>query len=252
MFPPILRPIVGKLVRAWRVRWYHRRLLQILVPSIAKMSQDSQSDETSTRHQNSFASWWIQEATDGLSDSKALDPTVLATIIIQLNFAGLHTTSLTTANALYHILSYKNSTDLMNELRSEIGQSATDAEGHWTWACIEKMTLLDSVVRESLRCAPIDAVAINRTIVEDIETPDGLHISAGTRVCVPGYLANVDESRYDYASTFDPYRFVKGNGVASTEKSWTVNENYTTFGYGLHVSSITMVGKQCHASVSCS
>ena len=95
------------------------------------------------------------------------------------------------------------------------------------------MTLLDSVVRESLRCAPIDVIAINRTIVKDVETPDGLKLSAGTRVCVPAYLAHVDEGHYVDASAFYPYRFVR-----STEKAWTVTDNFTTFGNGVHVSSL--------------
>ena len=233
LFPKFLRPTIGGLVRAWRIRRYHSSLFQTLVPPIAKLVRESQqAEKPSTTEQSTFVSWWIQEAID-TQNSKAMDPAVIAAVIVQLTFAGLHTTTLTTTSAMYHILSYKDSATLIEELREEIAQSSADFKGHWTWARLEKMTLLDSVVRESLRCAPIDVIAINRTIVKDVETPDGLKLSAGTRVCVPAYLAHVDEGHYVDASAFYPYRFVR-----STEKAWTVTDNFTTFGNGVHVSSL--------------
>jgi cytochrome P450 len=237
-FPPVLRPLIGGVVRAWRIRKYHSTWFQTLVPPIAKLVQESQQEEKpSTTEKSTFLSWWLQEAID-TQNSKAMDPAVIVAVIIQLTFAGLHTTTLTTTSAMYHILSYKNSTALVAELREEILQYSTDAKGTCTWACLEKMTLLDSVIRESLRCAPIDAIAINRTIVRDVETPDGLHLSAGTRVCVPAYLAHMDEERYAEATTFNPYRFVE-----STEKAWTVNDSFTTFGNGVHVSGFDASAK---------
>jgi cytochrome P450 len=238
LFPLILQDKIGGLIRAWRIRRYHHSLFETLVPPITKLLQESQQQDKSwADEQGSFASWWLREAID-LQIDKAMDPAILAAIIIQLNFAGLHSTSLTTTNALYHILSYENSEALVEDLRREMAESSASATtGDWTWAALEKMTLLDSVVRESLRCAPIDAVAINRSIVKDVTTPDGLHLSPGTRVCVPGYLANVDEQHYADASTFEPYRFVKSNGTTGHERAWAVTDNFTTFGHGLHVST---------------
>jgi len=168
-----------------------------------------------------------------------MDPAILAAAVMQLNFAGLHSTSLATTTLLYYILSYENSAALVEDLRREFSQSSIDAgTSPRTWASLESMMLLDSVVRESLRCAPIEAVTINRSIVKAVTTPDGLHLSPGTRVCIPGFLANVDERHYANASTFDPYRFVKSNSGTGREKAWTVTDNFTTFGNGLHVSSV--------------
>jgi cytochrome P450 len=216
LFPPILQDKIGGLIRAWRIRRYHHSLFETLVPPITKLLQESQQQDKSwADEQGSFASWWLREAID-LQNDKAMDPAILAAIIIQLNFAGLHSTSLTTTNALYHILSYENSEALVEDLRREMAESSASATtGDWTWAALEKMTLLDSVVRES----------------------DGLHLSPGTRVCVPGYLANVDEQHYADASTFEPYRFVKSNGTTGHERAWAVTDNFTTFGHGLHVST---------------
>lgn len=172
-----------------------------------------------------------------------MEPAILAAAVMQLNFAGLHSTSLATTTLLYCILSYENTTALVEDLRREFAQSSIDAgTSPWTWASLESMTLLDSVVRESLRCVPIEAVTINRSIVKAVTTPDGLHLSPGTRVCIPGYLANVDEQHYANASTFDPYRFVKSNGGTGREKAWTVNDNFTSFGHGLHVSTVDYGG----------
>ena len=132
---------------------------------------------------------------------------------------------------------------LVDDLRNEMAQASGDVKmGRWTWACLDNMTLLDSVVRESLRITPVNAVAINRSIVKDVITPDGLHLSPGTRVCAPGYLANMNEQYYADATTFDPYRFVKSNGSAGHEKAWAVTDNFTTFGSGPHVSTVLFVG----------
>lgn len=241
MFPPISQTAIGSLVKAWRIHRYYHGLVRTLVPPIVKLLEETrQQENVQAEEQGFFASWWLQEAIH-LQNSKAIDPAVLAAIIIQLNFAGLHTTSLTTTNAIYHILSYKNSTLLVEDLLREMAQSSSGVQmGRLTWACLENMTLLDSVVRESLRCTPIDAVAINRSIVKDVTTPDGLHLTPGTRVCVPGYLANVDEQHYINASIFDPYRFVKSDDSACREKAWAVTDNFTTFGHGLHVSTLAV------------
>jgi cytochrome P450 len=245
LFPPIFQSTIGSIVKAWRIRRYHNSLFQTLVPPIAKLLQESQQrgkPEAEAKAKGSFASWWLQEAIH-LQNSKAIDPECLAAIIVQVNFAGLHTTSLTITNALYHILSYENSTVLIEELRNEMARSSIGIRtGHWTWACLDNMTLLDSVVRESLRCAPIDAAAINRSIVKEVTTPDGLRLSPGTRVCVPGYLANLDEQHYANASIFDPYRFVKSNDSTGHEKAWAVTDHFTTFGRGLHVSIVDHEG----------
>lgn len=203
------------------------------MPLITDM-YDRGKNKVLSQNQNSFVSWWIQEELQYPQGTVSKDPKTLAEIVMQLNFAGLHTTSLTTTNVFYHILSYKDADALIEELRVENEKYLCNSDSEKTWACLESMTLLDSVIRESLRCTPIDAVAINRKVMKGVETPDGLHLPVGTRVCVPGYLANLDEAHYTDAQDFDPYRFVQANRF---EKSWTITENFTTFGYGLHVST---------------
>lgn len=243
LFPPMLQATIGSLVRTWRMRQYHRSLFQTLVPLFTKLLQDCQERGKSwADEQGSFASWWLQEAISS-QNGKAMDPEVLATIVIQLHFAGLHSTAMATTSTLYQILSHEHATTLLDDLRNEMAQASGDVKmGRWTWACLDNMTLLDSVVRESLRITPVNAVAINRSIVKDVITPDGLHLSPGTRVCAPGYLANMNEQYYADATTFDPYRFVKSNGSAGHEKAWAVTDNFTTFGSGPHVSTVSSVG----------
>lgn len=204
------------------------------MPEITRL-WDEQKDDKSLKDKQTFASWWIAETAnrDGMV---AIDPKPLAEIIMQLNFAGLHTTSLAATNVFYHILSYPRANVLINDIRAEADRFSYHDDGEKTWASLEKMVILDSVIRESLRLAPLDAAAINRTILEDVETPYGLELPAGTRVCVPGYLANTDSLHYDDAYSFDPYRFLRETSGGRLEKSWTITENFTTFGYGLHVS----------------
>lgn len=238
-FPPALRSVIGYLVKAWRIRRYHHPLLRALVPEITRL-WDEQKDDKSFRDKQTFASWWIAE-TASRDDVVAIDPKPLAEIIMQLNFAGLHTTTLAATNVFYHILSYPRANELINDIRAEADRVLYHDNGEKTWACLERMVILDSVIRESLRLAPLDAAATNRTILEDVETPDGLTLLAGTRVCVPGYLANMDPLFYNNAHTFDPHRFLEKTTGGKVEKSWTITDNFTTFGHGLHVSKFGQI-----------
>lgn len=238
IFPRVLRPIVGRLVRALRIWRYDRKLLRTLVPLTTELLQERDAAGNTSRSDETFASWWVKDAANVTNNPKALDPAVLATVIIQLNFAGTHGTSLATTNVLYHILSCKDAQDLIIDLRNEIEGATRSEKGHWTWACVEKMELLDSVVRESLRCAPIDSAVMGRILMTDVETPDGLHLSAGTKVCLPGLLANLDETYYENAAVFNPYRFVERKEKGVPETSSVISEHFTSFGYGIHVCTI--------------
>lgn len=164
-----------------------------------------------------------------------MDPVNLAKVIIQMNFAGTHATSLTATHLFYHILSYPESRVLSDQLRKEMMIYTSSGRDQWTWHSLDKLKLLDSVVRESIRCAPLDNAVLTRVLLKDVTTPDGLWLAAGTKVCIPGLIGNLDDVRYENGYRFDPYRFAKGD--ETFEASTAVSRNFTSFGYGPHVSA---------------
>lgn len=147
-FPNFLRPFVGGIVRAILRRQFHRKIEAILLPIVKQVLSGNMASEEDT-----FMKWYMEETKNSV---KALDPDVLVSCIISINFAGIHTTELSSTQVMYHILGHKGAENLITALRLEIETVRNNSdEEHWTWEQLEKLKLLDSVIRETLRLAPI-------------------------------------------------------------------------------------------------
>lgn len=238
LFPRVLRPLVGGIFRVIRDRTYSQRLLAKLVPHISELMKA----EGDTNKRETFVSWWGEEiAKMDCQFSGPDSATQASAVVLGLNFAGIHTTAIATTTTIYRILSFKHATDLMKDIRDEIGAATSGRNGYLDWACLERMKILDSVIRESLRLSPADTVAVPRVILEETMTPDGLRLKAGTKVCVPASLAHLDERCYLDANTFNPYRFVGQSGAGGPTTAPMISENFLSWSYGEHVSSSTIL-----------
>lgn len=156
-FPKILRPIVGSIVRSVLRRQFHNKIEAILMPIAKQVISGNLVSEEDT-----FLKWYLEETKNS---AKALDPNVLVSSIISINFAGIHTTELSSTQVMYHILSYKGADSLITALRVEIEMIRNNSsEEHWTWDQLEQLNLLDSVIRETLRLAPIGKLQVLQSV----------------------------------------------------------------------------------------
>ncbi|KAL9617230.1 MAG: hypothetical protein Q9160_007958 [Pyrenula sp. 1 TL-2023] len=228
LFPRMLRPVVGSIVRYGIMRFLQRRLLNMLRPLMKQRLQQKLQGNQQDEHSETFPTWWIDESAKLADKSKVLDPHVMAQLIIQMNLAGIHTTSLVATIVVFELLQYPQAADLINELRAEIASVTSDMPNqNWNWAALARLKLLDSLIRETMRMNPVDESALLRVVVKDIETPHGLVLKAGTKTWIPAFLANRDPAHYERADTFDPYRFYHNQ-----EPATTTSEHFLTFGSG--------------------
>lgn len=242
LVPGFLLPIVGGLIRRVRNRLYQQKLLRKLVPLVHEQMESTQRKPESGSP--NFLARCIDEQTrhkDLLTDTH-VDPAAIAQVIIQLNFAGVHTVAAMTTQTLYHILSYLQAEDLISDLRRESAAVLNGADGdgaekepsrirNLTSSDFSQMPLLNSVVREALRISPMIATAMDLLVLKDISTASGLHLAAGTKVFIPGDAANQNPQAYVDATTFNHYRFVE-----SKESAADPSKVFVSFGYGVHVS----------------
>ena len=91
---------------------------------------------------------WLIEAE---IDNKGEGLDRLPDMMVGLNFASIHTTSMVFIHALYDLTSRP---EYVDPLRQEIESSLSSAGG-WTHGTLLKMYKLDSFLKESIRCHPL-------------------------------------------------------------------------------------------------
>ncbi|RLM01932.1 hypothetical protein CFD26_108363 [Aspergillus turcosus] len=97
--------------------------------------------------------------------------------------------------------------DYVEPLRAEIQQ-------YLAGSCrrrVAEMPLLDSFVRESIRCTNSDAITVRRKALTPFAFSDGLEVAEGDWVCIPQRAMMRDRIRYRNPQEFDGFRFARAN-----------------------------------------
>ena len=76
---------------------------------------------------------------------------------------------------------------------------------------VDRLPLLDSFIRESIRMTNTDPVVMRRKAIEPHVFQDGSRLAKGDWVCVPQQAMMKDSSRYHHAHSFDGFRFARAN-----------------------------------------
>ncbi|KAL7270798.1 hypothetical protein RUND412_006482 [Rhizina undulata] len=154
--------------------------------------------------------------------------------IMSLNFAAIHTSSVT---FMHTILEIAIRPEIIAPLRQEMAETI-EAFGGLSHAALEKMELLDSVMHETQRFWPLSALSMARTAIKPFTFIDGTHVPAGCTVSAASGARYVDSELYPDGETFDPYRFIKLRKAyperASEFLFSAVNSKTLGFGDGRH------------------
>ncbi|PBK99161.1 cytochrome P450 [Armillaria gallica] len=164
---------------------------------------------------------WILEEAQG--DERSLQN--LARRILTINFAAIHTTSLTFVHALYHLAAEPK---YLQPLREEI-ESVVAEEG-WTYAAMKRMKRLDSFLKESQRLNPLGGLLMIRKALKPFSFSDGTTIPAGTFVSVAATPIHCDKKRYENPLGFDGFRF--SDGTNNRTSMVTTSPWFLSFGHG--------------------
>jgi len=192
---------------------------------LAKMEDFNQGDWDDGP--NDMLMWLMNEA-------KGIEKSVdgVARRMLTVNFAAIHTTSITFTQILYHLLA---NPEYIEPLRQDV-EAAVAAEG-WTKAGLDKMHKVDSFVRESQRVDGLGILVLTRLALRPFTFSNGMTVPAGTLVAAPLSAIHTDEEIYSNPEEFDGFRFAKlrenSEGLmASRHQAGTTSTAHLPFGHG--------------------
>jgi hypothetical protein len=107
--------------------------------------------------------WLIDEAF-ATNNPAQLEPRRIAHRLLVVNDVLFLSTSATIHNLLLDLASSDPSKGYIQALRDECDQVLKDAHGTWTKEAVSRLTLVDSVIRESMRLTPFGTVGLPRRV----------------------------------------------------------------------------------------
>ncbi|KAI0804678.1 cytochrome P450 [Irpex lacteus] len=173
---------------------------------------------------------WLLDSPDGQAESVP----DMAQRLLSLNFASIHTTSMTLTTALYRLAA---SPAYIQPLREEA--AAAISEEGWSKAGMQKMHKADSFIKECQRFHGFNSLTMERLALKDFTFKDGTVIPKGAFVSVAQRVTHLDPEYYENPSTFNPWRFVtttEGESSSTPVKdlATTASMEYLPFGLGRH------------------
>lgn len=243
LIPRALKPLLAPIITLPN-RYHNYKIRQILYPEILRRLQIAErgSDDAP----NDFLQWYITYARKSL-DPEESTPKFLSDRIAAINFAAIHTSTFTSVNTIYDIVSSPDMTAILSEIKAEVESVMPLGDEKWSKTSIQRMVKTDAILRESMRYSSFMTSALHRTVVakEGITTPNGLHIKRGNVIAIPALPVHRDPNIYHNPDTFVPLRFLRPTGEdhqqQQTEERKVRNTNtvdtsltFLSFGYGKH------------------
>jgi cytochrome P450 len=241
-----IRPLLGLIITI-PSRIHTNRFHRIMKPEIDRRlrAYDAQQTDPEAKtlkdQPNDFLQWSIRQAKES-GDPYMWKSYTLASRIMLLNFASIHTSSFAITHALLDLVSSKP--EYIDELRQEIQEVLKAHNGEWNKRALASMAKLDSTMRESQRLNSFVTLATGRMVVspDGVKTPSGVQIPCGARLCVQSYPVFYDADIYPDPHTFKPFRFAEkrddaseGTYIEKARQAWaTTSSEYTAFGHGRH------------------
>lgn len=188
--PRWLKPIFGYLaiVPNW---WHYRKAARYLLPMI--QSHQAEIKENPDRDSaeylpNDFVAWSVQHALQA-TDPQERTADLIAKRTMTINFAAIHTTTMTSHNFLIDLLGSDPKLGYLEGLTDEIAAINDSTNGDWSKSSLAAMTRVDSALRESMRLSGFVVFGIERKVVakDGVILPDGTKIPYWGNLAVPAW-----------------------------------------------------------------
>ncbi|KAJ3557279.1 hypothetical protein NP233_g11785 [Leucocoprinus birnbaumii] len=228
-FPKFLRHFVASYLTTSRRDV--AKALHYLGPILeARIAQAKLPESEKGERPNDLISWLIENSTK----VHELDARDLALRILAINFAAIHTSTMSMTHALYDLVSHP---EYIEEMREEA--EAMIEEHGWTKAAMQKMRKIDSFLRESQRFSGLGSMVMTRKTLKDWTLSDGTHLPADSFIAIASDAMHKDESLFPDASSFKGFRFSEmrdGEGELDSIKHQMVSLDFDliVFGHGRH------------------
>ncbi|EIW83355.1 cytochrome P450 [Coniophora puteana RWD-64-598 SS2] len=176
---------------------------------------------------NDFLSWLID-----ISDNRQRNVKQLTMRMLTINFAAIHTSSMSFTHALFNLAA---NPAWIKPLREEV-DAVVETEG-WSKTALVKMRKIDSFLKESARLNTIGQMLLGRKATKDFTFSDGTMIPKGTFVFSASSAVHRDPEIYEDPEVFKPFRFAdmrdeEGEGLK--HHMVTPSPSFLNFGYGKH------------------
>ncbi|KAF8736293.1 hypothetical protein AX14_000501 [Amanita brunnescens Koide BX004] len=175
---------------------------------------------------NDLISWLLEAAPEDQQHS-------VRSITIGILFASLGAIQTATMSFTYVLYDLAAHPEYVQSMREEV--EAVLQEDGWTQAAIDKLSKVDSFVKESLRLSVMDVYSMTRYVVKDFTFSDGTTIPAGNMISVPLLAIHLDPEIYSNPRSFDGFRFEKmrrEGGENAKHKFASLALDYLVFGHG--------------------
>jgi len=226
LFPPFLKPLAG--------RWFTNvpKAIRTGIRHLGPMIEERQQkiDEYGSDYPdkpNDMLAWLMDQATGTERSVRHLTLRILA-----LNFAAIHTSSMSFTHALFHLASRP---EYIQPIREEV-ESVVAQEG-WSKVAMTRMRKLDSLLKESQRFNGLGAISLTRKAIKDFTFSDGTRIPKGAFVSATATARHCDNDVYPDGEKFDAFRFSNirdEDGQGTKNQMVATSSDYLPFGHGRH------------------
>ncbi|PCH35799.1 cytochrome P450, partial [Wolfiporia cocos MD-104 SS10] len=177
--------------------------------------------------QDDFLMWLAKAARDSGGSMESI-----LTSILVVNFAAIHTSSMTVTSTLFQIASQP---EYIAILREDI-LDAIKAEG-WTKGSVNSMWKLDSFIKETQRWQGFGIGTLPSQVLKTVTFSDGTIVPTGMHIHAAQAATYRDSTIYEDADTFRPFRFSEKRGQTdqSTRHQFvSTSPEHLIFGHGKH------------------
>lgn len=221
LFPTPLRGLVGWLISGKKARLRRASALakDVIEVHLSRAGKDLEMPD--------FLDWLIS-----IAPQEELNVEDITRRIVAVNFAAIHTSSLSLTHALYWITARP---EYVEPMREEI-ETVTKEMG-WSKNAIGHMPRVESFMKECMRVVPLGANTMARRVMKPFRFSNGVSPPIGTVISTHVYAMHMNESIYPNAHTFDGFRFVKPDSDTegkAKETMYSTSVNYMPFSHGRH------------------
>ncbi|KIK57189.1 hypothetical protein GYMLUDRAFT_263250 [Collybiopsis luxurians FD-317 M1] len=177
---------------------------------------------------NDLISWLLDEA--NTEDRRKDIVYNIVSRVLAVNFAAIHTTSVTFTNSLYYLAANPH---IVEPLREEV-QACVEEHG-WTKAGMGQMRKLDSFMKEAQRLVGVGGLVMSRMAMKDFTFSDGTVVPAGTIVHTASYALHHDADVYEEPESLNAFRFSNKRvkeGEGYKHQMVAQDPSYALFGIG--------------------
>ncbi|KAF8432587.1 cytochrome P450, partial [Terfezia claveryi] len=258
LFPQEMRWLVEPLLsfrNRRRIAFAAKKLTPIIEERKAIIERNSKDESSSPEEPDDLLQYLLHEA---IGQGPPHDSSYQVSCrYLLVNFAAIHTTSLTFSNSVANMAAYTDELtgcgywDLLREEVEAVDRESEEGPGVWTKRKLNKLVGLDSFIRETLRKNFSGPVGLVRKVMpkEGYTYANGLHVNHGELVGVPTLSVHIDDDNTGkQALDFIGFRYSRPYqelaGQAATDISATggigklaavtTADEYLPFGHGKH------------------